>query len=66
VTWYPNRRRPCLDDYHDASPEIWNWVSGRWEPPHHGDGRDLRTIARSILKQCRANAARANKKKTPR
>lgn len=51
MAWYPSgKRRPCPADYHDTSPDIYDWVSGRFTPPHN-DGRKLETIAASIAKQ---------------
>jgi hypothetical protein len=63
MTWRPNRRRPCLGDYHDVSPPILDWVSGEYRAPRHNDNTKLETIAARVIRQCAATARAAKRAK---
>lgn len=47
------RRSP---PYRVEGPEIWDWVSGRYEPPRNPDGRSLETVAKSVARQFASKA----------
>jgi hypothetical protein len=61
VTWFPPKRGPRPSDYHDVSPEIYDFVSDDYTAPHD-DGRDPRIVAASIARQFRkAKAAKKSR-----
>ena len=63
MTWYPPCPHPTPRDYHDVSPPILDWVSGKYTPPRPGPG-NLETVAKRIAKQFAAKVRTAKTART--